>query len=220
MSRGRQTNRLYMVENAAKLRDEFAPRVCSAAELELAANARQSRGQLLALDTADEPLTVPSGRRLRMQRTTAECNDRAKVGTAAVRCGDRVRQRREIVEKNHNARVGRLEHEFSALAVAIEHATSDERRRVAVAVATAAVEATGLNDAAVAEAIKSLSNETLADRLRDRVERTVTRLDEEHWDAEDALASLKANVGAAAASRGRELSVTCARSLAQGVRAG
>ena len=51
MSRGRETNRLYMVENAVKIRDEFAPAKRSAAETELVASARQSRRQLLALDT-------------------------------------------------------------------------------------------------------------------------------------------------------------------------
>jgi hypothetical protein len=99
-----------------------------------------------------------------------------------------------------------LEHEFGALAAAIEQANSDERRRIAVTVATAAVEATGLDDAAVAEAIKSLSNETFADQLRDRVEQTVTRLDEEHWDAEDDLASLEANEGVDAFRRARAAS--------------
>lgn len=51
MSRGRRTNRLYMVENAPKIRDEFAPGVRSAAAAELVAHARQSRRQLLALDS-------------------------------------------------------------------------------------------------------------------------------------------------------------------------
>lgn len=68
MSRGRTTNRLYMVENAAKIRDEFAPRARSAAELELAAQARKSRRQLLALDTAADPTAILSDRRLRVQR--------------------------------------------------------------------------------------------------------------------------------------------------------
>jgi hypothetical protein len=96
-----------------------------------------------------------------------------------------------------------LEHEFGALAAAIERATSEERRRVAAAVATAAVQATGLNDPAVNDAIKSLSNATSADRLRDGVEQTVTRLDEEHWDAEDGLVSSQASEGVDAFRRAR-----------------
>lgn len=104
------------------------------------------------------------------------------------------------------ALVGRLEHEFGALAAAIERATSDDRRRVAAAVATAAVEATGLNDEAVAEAVKSLSNETLDDRLRDRVARTVARLDEEHWDSEDGLVSPQPSEGVDAFRRARAAS--------------
>lgn len=59
MSRGRLTNRLYMVENAVKVRDEFAPTARTAAATELVAHARQSRRQMLALDTrGDSPNTL------------------------------------------------------------------------------------------------------------------------------------------------------------------
>jgi len=56
-SRGRKTNRLYMVEHAAKIRDEFAPTVRSAAATELVGRARQSRRQTMAIDVGDGSLS-------------------------------------------------------------------------------------------------------------------------------------------------------------------
>ncbi|MDA0161263.1 relaxase domain-containing protein [Solirubrobacter ginsenosidimutans] len=50
MSRGRATNRLYMVGDALRIRDEIAPRVRSAPEADLLGTLRQSRRQQMALD--------------------------------------------------------------------------------------------------------------------------------------------------------------------------
>jgi ATP-dependent exoDNAse (exonuclease V) alpha subunit len=50
MSRGRATNRLYMVGNAPRVRDEIAPRPHSTAEADLLGTLRQSRRQRMAID--------------------------------------------------------------------------------------------------------------------------------------------------------------------------
>jgi ATP-dependent exoDNAse (exonuclease V) alpha subunit len=50
MSRGRATNRLYLVDGAPRIRDEIAPRPRSMAEADLLATLRQNRRQRLALD--------------------------------------------------------------------------------------------------------------------------------------------------------------------------
>jgi hypothetical protein len=58
-----------------------------------------------------------------------------------------------FAEKNHNGGMSRLEHEFSALAGAIENAAPNERARIARAAATAAVEAAQVDDDAIVEAL-------------------------------------------------------------------
>jgi conjugative relaxase-like TrwC/TraI family protein len=60
MSRGRATNRLYMVGNALRIRDEIAPRVRSAPEADLLGTLRQSRRQRMALDVEHDG-QVPVG---------------------------------------------------------------------------------------------------------------------------------------------------------------
>jgi ATP-dependent exoDNAse (exonuclease V) alpha subunit len=54
MSRGRVTNRLYLVDGAPRVRDEIAPRTRSTAEADLLATLRQSRRQRLALDVEQD----------------------------------------------------------------------------------------------------------------------------------------------------------------------
>jgi hypothetical protein len=54
MSRGRMTNRLYIVGNAPRVRDEIAPRLRSTADAELLGTLRQSRRQRLAVDVEDD----------------------------------------------------------------------------------------------------------------------------------------------------------------------
>ena len=67
MSRGRTTNRLYMVEGAMRSRDEIAPRARVPAESDLLATLRQSRRQRLAIDVRDDGV-VPDSSRLARER--------------------------------------------------------------------------------------------------------------------------------------------------------
>jgi len=73
MSRGRKTNRLYTVEYAAKIRDEFAPTVRSAGDAELVGRARQSRRQKMAIDVGDRSLRPQRGE----ERATDDRSDAA-----------------------------------------------------------------------------------------------------------------------------------------------
>ena len=53
MSRGRQLNRLYVVDNPSRVRDEIAPTYGSTPESDLLSVMRQSRRQRLATDTRE-----------------------------------------------------------------------------------------------------------------------------------------------------------------------
>jgi len=55
MSRGRTTNRLYLIGDAVRVRDEIAPRVRSTPETELLGTLRQTRRQVMAIDTTGNP---------------------------------------------------------------------------------------------------------------------------------------------------------------------
>ena len=61
MSRGRELNRLYVVDNPRPVRDEIAPTVRSAGDAELVGRARQSRRQKMAIDVGDRPLRPQRG---------------------------------------------------------------------------------------------------------------------------------------------------------------
>jgi conjugative relaxase-like TrwC/TraI family protein len=76
MSRGRTTNRLYLVENAVRARDEIAPIVRDKPEAELLSAFRQSRRQRLALDTREDGQTPPS---LSDRRVAPTSRSRAKA---------------------------------------------------------------------------------------------------------------------------------------------
>jgi conjugative relaxase-like TrwC/TraI family protein len=62
MSRGRVSNRLYLVAAAPRVRDEIAPRARSTVDAELLATLRQSRRQRLALDVERDGQVIPGGR--------------------------------------------------------------------------------------------------------------------------------------------------------------
>ena len=62
MSRGRTTNRLYLVEIATRVRDEIAPVSRAPAEAELVGQVRQSRRQAMALDVGGRDPLSANGR--------------------------------------------------------------------------------------------------------------------------------------------------------------
>jgi hypothetical protein len=54
MSRGRELNRLYVVNNPSRARDEIAPTYRTTPEADLLSVMRQSRRQRLAVDTRED----------------------------------------------------------------------------------------------------------------------------------------------------------------------
>lgn len=84
--------------------------------------------------------------------------------------------------------MSRVALEFADLDVAIARAPPAVRLRIATAVAIAATERTSLDDPVVAEAVSALLGSAGCEPdLRDRVEQVVRRLDEDSWDAQEAL---------------------------------